>query len=183
MEIVDAPVSGGVARAGQGDLLIMVGARRPRSAVAQPLLDVDGSQRPRRGSSRPGDGQKVKLVNQLLCGVHIAVAAEALAFAEALRPRRRPHVGSDCGTAPPHRSCSTTAVARMIDDPNNEVRSAIDIFVKDMGLVTAAARANGLPAPLACAAEQLYLAGRRAGLGRADDSSLIEILRGTAAKA
>ena len=70
--------------------------------------------------------------------------------------------------------------ARMIDNPNNEVRSAIDIFVKDMGLVTAAARANTYPAPLASAAEQLYLAGRRAGLGRADDSSLIEVLRGAA---
>ena len=34
--------------------------------------------------SHPGDGQKVKLVNQMLCGVHIAVAAEALAFAEAI---------------------------------------------------------------------------------------------------
>ena len=50
--------------------------------------------------------------------------------------------------------------ARMIDNPNNEIRSTIDIFVKDMGLVTEAARAKAYPAPLASAAEQLYLAGR-----------------------
>jgi 3-hydroxyisobutyrate dehydrogenase len=49
-----------------------------------------------------------------------------------------------------------------------------------MGLVTDAARASSYPAPLASVAEQLYLAGRRAGLGRRDDSSLIEVLRGTA---
>jgi 3-hydroxyisobutyrate dehydrogenase len=48
-----------------------------------------------------------------------------------------------------------------------------------MGLVTQAARANAYPTPLAAAAEQLYLAGRRAGLGRADDSTVIQILRGT----
>jgi 3-hydroxyisobutyrate dehydrogenase len=48
-----------------------------------------------------------------------------------------------------------------------------------MGLVTDAARAYAYPAPLACATEQLYLAGRRAGLGRLDDSSVIEVLRGS----
>ena len=60
----------------------------------------------------------------------------------------------------------------------DEVKSALDIFVKDMGLVTDAARASGSPAPLASAAEQLYLAGHRAGLGRRDDSTVIEVLRG-----
>ena len=63
--------------------------------------------------------------------------------------------------------------------PGEEVRSALDIFVKDMGLVTDAARAHTYPAPLASVAEQLYLAGRRAGLGRRDDSAVIEVLRGT----
>ena len=180
VEIVDAPVSGGAARAGQGDLLIMVSGSEAALGVARPLLDVMARNAPVVGS-RPGDGQKVKLVNQLLCGVHIAVAAEALAFAEAL--------GLDAGpTWEVLRDGAAASFmfddrgARMIDNPNNEVRSAIDIFVKDMGLVTAAARANSYPAPLASAAEQLYLAGRRAGLGRADDSSLIQVLRGTATK-
>jgi 3-hydroxyisobutyrate dehydrogenase/putative dehydrogenase len=181
VEIVDAPVSGGAARAGQGDLLIMVSGSEAALGVAQPLLDVMARNAPVVGS-RPGDGQKVKLVNQLLCGVHIAVAAEALAFAEAL--------GLEAGPTWEvlrHGAAASFMLddrgARMIDNPDNEVRSAIDIFVKDMGLVTAAAQASTYPAPLAAAAEQLYLAGRRAGLGRADDSSLIEVLRGTATKA
>ena len=59
-----------------------------------------------------------------------------------------------------------------------QVKSALDIFVKDMGLVVDAARQTAYPAPLATAAEQLYLAGRRAGLGRSDDSAVIEVLRG-----
>jgi 3-hydroxyisobutyrate dehydrogenase len=181
VEIVDAPVSGGAARAGQGDLLIIVSGSDAALEIARPLLDVMGRNAPVVGS-RPGDGQKVKLVNQLLCGVHIAVAAEALAYAEALGLEAGPtweilRHGAAASFMFEDRG------ARMIDDGNTEVRSAIDIFVKDMGLVTAAARASTYPAPLASAAEQLYLAGRRAGLGRADDSSLIQVLRGAATKA
>jgi 3-hydroxyisobutyrate dehydrogenase len=72
--VVDAPVSDGVARAAGGDLLVMVGG--PQTAVerVQPLLDAMASSSPVVGSA-PGDGQKVKLVKQLLCGVHIAARA------------------------------------------------------------------------------------------------------------
>jgi len=173
--VVDAPVSGGVARAAGGDLLVMVGG--PQSAVerVQPLLDAMASSAPVVGSA-PGDGQKVKLVNQLLCGVHIAVAAEALAFAEAMHLDPAATWEVIRGGA---------AASFMLDDRgqrmvhgSDETKSALDIFVKDMGLVLDAARANSYPAPLASAAEQLYLAGRRAGLGRHDDSAVIEILRG-----
>jgi 3-hydroxyisobutyrate dehydrogenase len=64
----------------------------------------------------------------------------------------------------------------------DEVKSALDIFVKDMSLVTDAARTCSYPTRLASAAEQLYLAGRRAGLGRHDDSTVIEVLRGAPLK-
>ena len=77
------------------------------------------------------------------------------------------------------------AASFMLDDcdqrmahGSDETKSALDIFVKDLGLVLDAARANSYPAPLASAAEQLYLAGRRAGLGRHHNSAVIEILRG-----
>lgn len=179
VDLVDAPVSGGTARAAAGDLLIMVSG--PPSAVdrAQPLLDALARSAPRVGTA-PGDGQKVKLVNQLLCGVHIAAAAEALALAEAMQ--------LDAG-ATWEVLRGGAAASFMLDDRGermvhgaDEVKSALDIFVKDMGLVTDAARANSYPAPLASAAEQLYLAGRRAGLGRSDDSTLIEVLRGTVSR-
>jgi 3-hydroxyisobutyrate dehydrogenase len=175
VELVDAPVSGGVARAAAGDLLIMVGGSEAAVRRAQPLLDAMARNAPVVGPT-PGDGQKVKLVNQLLCGVHIAVAAEALALAEAM------HL-DPAATWEVVRAGA--AASFMLDDRGermvhgaDEVKSALDIFVKDMGLVLDAARATSYPAPLASAAEQLYLAGRRAGLGRRDDSSVIEILRG-----
>ena len=129
----------------------------------------------------PGDGQKVKLVNQLLCGVHIAAAAEALAYAEAL----------GLGAAATWQVLREGAAESfMLNDrgermvqPSDEGKSALDIFVKDMGLVLDAGRATSFPAPLASAAEQLFLAGHPAGLGRRDDSSVIEVLRGNLARA
>jgi len=176
VDLVDAPVSGGAARAGAGDLLIMVGGPQPAVDRAQPLLDAMARSAPHVGAA-PGDGQKVKLVNQLLCGVHIAAAAEALALAEAMQLDPAATWEVLRGGA---------AASFMLDDRGarmvhgtDEVKSALDIFVKDMGLVTDAARANSYPAPLASAAEQLYLAGRRAGLGRRDDSTIIQVLRGT----
>ena len=66
---------------------------------------------------------------------------------------------------------------RMMQGAFEPSRSALDIFVKDMGLVVGAARDSGFPVPLAEAAEQLYVAARRAGLGRLDDSALIRIQR------
>jgi 3-hydroxyisobutyrate dehydrogenase/putative dehydrogenase len=67
--------------------------------------------------------------------------------------------------------------ARMIEGQFEPARSALDIFVKDMGLVDAAAGQAGAAAPLAAAARQLYLHGHDLGLGRLDDSVLIEVLR------
>lgn len=173
---VDAPVSGGVARATTGDLLMMVSGPESALARVRPLLDAMSAKAPVVGAD-PGDGQKVKLVNQLLCGVHIAAAAEGLAYAEAL--------GLDaeaCWEVVRHGAAASFMLDdrgdRMVHGAGADVRSALDIFVKDMGLVLAAARDSVYPAPLASVAEQLYLTGRRAGLGATDDSRLIEVLRG-----
>jgi 3-hydroxyisobutyrate dehydrogenase len=174
--LVDAPVSGGVARAGAGDLLIMVGGADDPVDRLRPLLGALARSAPVVGP-RPGDGQKVKLVNQLLCGVHIAVAAEALAFAEAL--------GLDARTCREVLRDGAAASfmlddrgARMVEGAFDEAKSALEIFVKDMGLVNGAARAVDYAAPLAAAAEHLYADGRDAGLGHLDDSSVIQVLRG-----
>jgi 3-hydroxyisobutyrate dehydrogenase/putative dehydrogenase len=142
----------------------------------RPVLEAMARTAPMVGAA-PGDGQKVKLVNQLLCGVHIAVAAEALAFAEAM------HLNAETTWEVIRHGAAASFMLddrgqRMVHGAFEQVNSALDIFVKDMDLVVDAARQHGYPAPLAGAAEQLYLAGRRAGLGRLDDSSVIEILRG-----
>ncbi|GAB2610513.1 NAD(P)-dependent oxidoreductase [Kocuria himachalensis] len=175
VRIVDAPVSGGTARAATGDLLVMVGGAEEDVAVVRPLLDAMAGNAPVVGP-RVGDGQRFKVVNQLLCGVHIAVAGEALALADSmgLDPAQCLEVLS---TGAATSFMFEDRGPRMLQGDQAEVRSALDIFVKDMGLVTDAARAVEQPVPLASAAEQLYVRGRREGHGRHDDSVVFDILR------
>jgi 3-hydroxyisobutyrate dehydrogenase/putative dehydrogenase len=173
--VVDAPVSGGVARAAAGDLLIMVSGPADAVRHIQPVLDALARNAPVVGAS-PGDGQRMKLVNQLLCGVHIAAAAEALAFAGALGLDP-----AECWRVLRGGAAASFMFedrgARMAEGQFGEVRSALDIFVKDMGLVGAAADEAGAWVPLAAAARRLYARGHDLGLGRLDDSALIEVLR------
>lgn len=176
LTMVDVPVSGGSARAQSGELLAMVGGAEAAVQKVSPLLRTMASNVVVVGAV-PGAGQRLKLVNQLLCGVHIAVAAEALAFAEALGLDSR-----QCWEVLRHGAAVSFMFedrgARMLDEEFEPPRSALDIFVKDMGLVRGAARQAGFSTPVAEAAEQIYLAGQRAGFGRLDDSAVIETMRG-----
>lgn len=165
---VDAPVSGGVARAGAGDLLIMASGEDTALRAAGPVLNALGSSVFRLGKA-PGAAQRMKLVNQLLCGVHIAVAAEALAYAESL--------GIDRRTA--FEVVSTGAAAsfmlsdrgtRMVDREFATPKSAVDIFVKDLGLVLGA---TALDLPIAAAALERFETASARGGGRLDDSAVI----------
>ncbi|WP_127841442.1 NAD(P)-dependent oxidoreductase [Actinomyces wuliandei] len=208
--LVDAPVSGGPGRAGTGDLLVVVGADDQAWEAAHDVLEAMSSTLVRVGYE-PGSGQAMKTVNQLLCGVHIAAAAEALALAQALGldPRaalealmagaassfmlgdRGPRMlqalqdlqvceaeGVDGARgAPDAEGPEGTGAAGSTGGAGGvEVRSRLDIFVKDMGIVTAAARGAGLPTPVAASAEQLYLQGASRGLAARDDSSVITVL-------
>ena len=173
--VVDAPVSGGVRRAADGDLLIMVSGPDDAVSRARPVLGVLARSAPVVGPA-PGDGQRMKLVNQLLCGVHIVAAAEALAFAESLGldPGECWRVLRDGAAAS---FMLGDRGARMISGEFRDPRSALDIFVKDMGLVSAAAEQAGAAAPLTAAARRLYEEGHERGLGRLDDAAVIEVLR------
>ncbi|HEX2739975.1 MAG TPA: NAD(P)-dependent oxidoreductase [Rubrobacter sp.] len=177
VRLLDAPVSGGVSRAERGDLLIMAGGTADLFEELRPVLQAMGSTVAHCGGSG-GDGQSVKLVNQLLCGVHIAAAAEALAYAEAM------------GLDP--RSVFETvrhgaANSFMLEDRGERIlerefvpaKSALDIFVKDMGLVREAAGEQGFTTPLADAAHRLYEVGSSLGLGGEDDSGVVRVFERT----
>ncbi|MBN9111387.1 MAG: NAD(P)-dependent oxidoreductase [Pseudonocardia sp.] len=175
--LVDAPVSGGPARAGAGDLLIVVGGSGEALDRARQVLDRLASTLAVVGE-HPGDGQSMKTVNQLLAGVHIAAAAEAVALARGL--------GLDPGTVVSTLSAGAAGSFMLADRgprmvaayevEDVEVRSRLDIFVKDMGIVTDAGRTARVPLPLAAAAQQLYLLGHTAGMDARDDSSVVTLL-------
>ncbi|MDQ1513615.1 MAG: 3-hydroxyisobutyrate dehydrogenase [Microbacteriaceae bacterium] len=175
--LVDAPLSGGPVRARNGDLLILVGAAPGPLEIARPIIEALGTTITVVGD-RAGDGQALKTVNQLLCGVHIAAAAEALALADALGLDREVALKAlQAGAAGSFMLADRgPRILQAYDEDGAEVRSRLDIFVKDMGIVGAAARAHGLAAPVAAAAEQLYLLGAAQGLAAADDSAVVRVV-------
>ena len=171
--LLDAPVSGGVARAGRGDLLIMTGGPEDLFEELRPALEAMGSTVAHCGESA-GDGQSVKLVNQLLCGVHIAVAGEALAYAEALGLDPRA-VFETIRHGAANSFMLEDRGERMLEREFTPVKSAMDIFVKDMGLVREAAKQHDFPTPLSDSAHRLYEEGASLGMGKEDDSGVIRI--------
>ena len=174
--LIDAPISGGPVRAGNGDLLIVVGATDAALAAGRPILEALSSTLTIVGP-RPGDGQALKTINQLLAGVHIAAAAEAIALARGLG--LDPAMVIDAlsqGAAGSFMFADRGPRMLQAYTGGAEVKSRIDIFVKDMGIVTTVGRTSHVPLPLAAAAQQLYLIAEAAGLGAHDDSSVVTVL-------
>jgi len=179
---VDAPVSGGTAGAIAGSLTIMAACERATFEAVQPVFEGIG-QRIFHVGERAGQGATVKAVNQLLCGVHIAVVAEAFALAA--------KVGVDLpvlleimgGSAASSWMLKDRGPRMLQAEP--EVSSAVDIFVKDLGIVLEAGRDAQAALPIAAVAHQLFLATSGRGEGRADDSQVIRsyyALNGTSAQ-
>jgi 3-hydroxyisobutyrate dehydrogenase len=167
---LDAPVSGGVAGAKGATLTIMAAGPAVTFADARPVLEALGDKIFHVGE-RPGQGAVVKTVNQLLCGVHIAVVAEAFSLAARVGVDRNVMLRILSGSS---------ASSWMLNDrgprmlqANPEVTSAVDIFVKDLGIVLEAGRETKAALPLAALAHQLFLATSGRGDGAADDSQVI----------
>ncbi len=178
-KFVDAPVSGGVVGATAGTLTIMASAATPVFAEVKPLLSAMGSNLYYLGTA-PGQGAAMKTVNQLLAGIHIAAAAEGLALAEraGIDPALALEILSGAAASSwMLKNCGPRMVA---DD--GQVTSAVDIFVKDLGLVLDAGKAAKMGLPLSAAAHQLFIAASGMGLGARDDSQVIETYRALRAK-
>lgn len=177
IDLVDAPLSGGPVRAGQGDLLVVVGARPAVRERAEPVLRHLSSTLIVVGDAA-GDGQALKTVNQLLCGIHIAAAAEALALADALGLDRQSTLTAlEAGAAGSFMlSNRGPRMLEAYDEGGAEVLSRLDIFVKDLGIVGRATRSAALASPVAAAAEQVFLLAQAQGLSTADDSAVIRVV-------
>lgn len=173
LEYLDAPVSGGQAKAMSGDMSVMASGSAQAFNAARPALDAMAAKVFELGE-KVGNGSRMKLVNQLLAGVHIAATAESLTVAAGMGMDLHEVISviSECaGTSwmfenrGPH-----------IADADYSPRSAVDIFVKDMGIVTSATQSMGLSTPLSDAAKALYAEAQAAGLGREDDSAIAKVL-------
>jgi 3-hydroxyisobutyrate dehydrogenase len=170
--LLDAPVSGGVQGASSGTLTIMASGPATAFAACEQVLVAVSSKVYRLGEA-PGIGSSVKLINQLLAGVHIAAAAEAMALAARLG--LPPQVVFDVISNSAGASWMfTNRVPHMLTGDYTP-HSALDIFVKDLGIVLEAGKALRFPLPLAAAAQQLFLMGAAAGFGRVDDAAVVKV--------
>ncbi|QWW20087.1 NAD(P)-dependent oxidoreductase [Schaalia sp. 19OD2882] len=175
--LVDAPVSGGPVRAGEGDLLVTCGATPEDWQRALPVLEEMAGTLVLVGHE-PGKGQAMKTVNQLLCGVHIAAAGEALALAGLLGLDQHKALEALMAGAAQSFMLGNRGprAIEAYEGGTPETASRMDIFVKDMGIVTATAKSVGLSVPVAAAAEQLYVMGVAQGRAADDDSTIINVV-------
>jgi 3-hydroxyisobutyrate dehydrogenase len=169
---LDAPISGGSVRAAQGELTIMASGSEDAFAESDDALEAMASKVYRLGD-KPGAGSAFKMINQLLAGVHIAAAAEAVTFAAKQGLDLETVYEVITGSA--GNSWMFENRVPHILDGDYTPHSSIEIFVKDLGIVQDMARAHRYPVPLAAAALQMYLAAAGAGMGADDDSSVARV--------
>ena len=172
---IDAPISGGAAKAASGQMTMMTAGKPEAYAVAEPLLNAMAAQVYKLGD-RAGAGSKVKIINQLLAGVHIAAAAEAMALG--LREGVDPAALYEVITHSAGNSWMFENRMAHVLAGDYTPLSAVDIFVKDLGLVLDMARASKFPLPLSSTAHQMFMQASTAGFAREDDSAVIKIFPG-----
>ena len=172
---IDAPISGGAAKAASGQMTMMTAARPAAYEKAGAVLDAMAAKVYRLGD-KAGAGSKVKIINQLLAGVHIAVAAEAMALG--LREGVDPAALYEVITHSAGNSWMFENRMAHVLAGDYTPLSAVDIFVKDLGLVLDVARASKFPLPLSSTAHQMFMQASTAGYAREDDSAVIKIFPG-----
>ncbi len=172
LHYLDAPISGGAAKAASGALTIMASGSKQAFDTARPGLDAMAGKVYELGEAA-GTGAAFKMINQLLAGVHIAAACEAITFA-ARQGLDLDKVYEVITASAGNSWMFENRVPHVLAGDYTPL-SSIEIFVKDLGIVQDMARSERYPVPLAAAALQMYLAASGAGMGRDDDSSLARL--------
>ena len=172
---IDAPISGGAARAASGEMTMMSAGKPEAYAVAEPFLRAMAGTLYKLGD-KAGAGSKVKVINQLLAGVHIAAAAEAMALG--LREGVDAAALYEVITHSAGNSWMFENRMAHVLAADYTPLSAVDIFVKDLGLVLDMARASKFPLPLSSTAHQMFMQASTAGFAKEDDSAVIKIFPG-----
>ena len=173
--MIDAPVSGGAAKAAAGQMSVMASGDPAAFARCERLFGAIAGKLYCVGDM-PGQGSKVKMINQLLAGVHIAASAEAMALG----------LRAGCNADALYEVISNSAgsswmfqnrVPHILAGDYTPL-SAVNIFVKDLGIVLDYAKKSVFPLPLSSAAHQMFMQASAAGYGGEDDSAVVKIFPG-----
>lgn len=174
IHMIDAPLSGGVVGAESGNLSVMASGPDEAFRIADEVLEAIASKVYRLGPKH-GTGSTVKTINQLLAGVHIAASAEAMALG--IRAGVDPNTLFEVISNSAGASWMFNNRVPHILDGDYAPKSAVDIFVKDLGIVLETGKGLTFPLPLSASAHQLFLAAAASGLGREDDSAVIKVFQ------
>lgn len=175
IQMLDAPVSGGEAKAAIGEMTVMASGPPNAFAACESVLAAIAQKVYRLGDAA-GTGSKVKMINQLLAGVHIAALAEAIALG--IKAGADPHVLYEVISNSAGSSWMFQNRVPHILEGDYAPRSAVNIFVKDLGIVLEAGKGHKFPLPLTAAAHQMFLMAAAAGHGLEDDSAVVKIFPG-----
>lgn len=174
LHMVDAPVSGGPAKARAGTMSMMLAGADAALARARPVLETISGAR-LRVSARVGDGSRAKIVNNMLAGVNLAAACEAMALG--IRLGLAPQTICDVVGASSGASWIFADRMPRVLAGDYAPRAALDVLAKDLSILLEVARGARFPVPVAAVAHQVYVAAQAAGLGRADDAALVRLYR------
>lgn len=170
---LDAPISGGAKKAHAGRLTVMASGSSEAFRLVQPLLAAIAEKVHTLGDEA-GIGSSFKVVNQLLAGVHIAAACEAITLAKRL--------GLDLAKVY-EVITSSAGNSWMFEDRVPHIlqgdytpRSTVNIFTKDLGIVADIGRDAQFPMPIATTALQMFLMTAAAGMGYDDDASVARLI-------
>jgi len=175
LQLIDAPVSGGAAKAAAGQMSVMASGAPEAFAQCEDVFQAIAGKLYRLGD-HPGQGSKVKMINQLLAGVHIAAAAEAMALG--LKAGCDPQalfevISNSAGSS----WMFQNRVPHILSGDYTPL-SAVNIFVKDLGIVLDYAKKSFFPLPLSATAHQMFLQASAAGHGGEDDAAVVKIFPG-----
>ncbi|MBD2813479.1 NAD(P)-dependent oxidoreductase [Xenorhabdus sp. Flor] len=175
INMLDAPISGGALKAVQGQLTVMVSGSSELFEEMKPIFDVI-AERLYYVGNEIGQGSMVKMIHQLLAGVHIAVAAESMAFAA--KANIPLDLMYDIVTHAAGNSWMFENRVPHILAGDYTPKSSVDIFVKDLGIVLEAGKTMKFPLPMAATAHQMFLAASNEGFGQWDDSAVVKTFKG-----
>jgi len=169
---LDAPISGGAAKAAAGKLSIMAAGSDAAFAAAGPVLEATAETVFTLGDAA-GAGSGMKAVNQLLAGVHIATMAEALTFGmtQGVTPEKFVEVISKCAGT----SWMLENRAPHIVEGDYTALSSVNIWPKDLGIVLDIAKSAQFSAPITAVALQQFIAAAGMGLGGEDDAAVAKV--------
>ncbi|MGB1972650.1 MAG: L-threonate dehydrogenase [Vibrio toranzoniae] len=173
--MLDAPVSGGAVKAEAGEMTIMASGAQSTFDRLDPVLNATAAKVYNIGEA-VGLGATVKIIHQLLAGVHIAAGAEAMALAA--RANIPLDLMYDVVTNAAGNSWMFENRMKHVVDGDYTPKSMVDIFVKDLNLVSDTAQDLKFPLPLSSAALNMFVSASNAGFGQEDDSAVIKVFQG-----